>query len=288
MKVLACIQQTAASPPTCVCRPNAIDFQMTCDRVRGYLSLVEQIDFLPGVPVDHVLARLAASDGNEVGSGKLASPESSAALAVNCFGWFIPRPERLPALPGLDDAGPAEVVDVEFCARFPWPGGRHPWLDAVVQTASARIGVESKRFEPFRNRKTVNLSDAYDRDVWGPDMKRFELMRDRLRSGEETFEFLDAAQLVKHAFGLVTTARRCQLSLALFYIFAEPASRNGKPTDASEIARHRTEIDRFGRSVAGDEVAFAAVSYRDWMAQWDGADAKLVAHREAVLERFSP
>ena len=42
-------------------------------------------EFLPGVAVQHVLDRLAKAGGNEVESGKLASPESSAALAVNCL-----------------------------------------------------------------------------------------------------------------------------------------------------------------------------------------------------------
>jgi len=246
------------------------------------------IDFLPGIPADHVLGRLSAAAGNEVEAGKFASPESSAALAVNCFGWFIPRPDRLPVLPGLEQVGTADLVDVEFCARFPWPGGRHPWLDAVVQTGSTLIGVESKRFEPFRDSKSASFSDAYDRDVWGPDMKRFELMRDRLKSGEERFGFLDAAQLVKHAFGLVTTARRRGLRPALFYVFAEPARRNGRPLEAAGFAGHRLEIDRFAAAVAGDEVEFASASYRDWMAQWDGADAELGAHREAVLTRFAP
>lgn len=56
-------------------------------------------EFLPGVPSAHVLERLAAAGGNEVGSGKLISPQSSAALAVNTFGWFVERPELLPSFP---------------------------------------------------------------------------------------------------------------------------------------------------------------------------------------------
>lgn len=44
--------------------------------------------------------------------------------------------------------------------RFPWAGGRHPWLDAAVETERYLIGVESKRFEPFRDAKSVRLSDA--------------------------------------------------------------------------------------------------------------------------------
>jgi hypothetical protein len=223
---------------------------------------VSKIQFLPGIPVSHVLDRLAKGDGKEVESGKFLSPESSAALAVNCFGWFIERPERLPPLIGLESAGVAEMVDIEFCARFPWSGGHHPWLDAVVQTPATLIGIESKRFEPFRDAKSVTLSDAYDRPVWGDNMKGYEGMRDRLRSGEETFVHLDAAQLVKHAFGLVTEGRRRTRAPALFYIFAEPAEGGGHPVAAAALARHRDEIARFAQSVAGDEVTFHSASPR--------------------------
>jgi hypothetical protein len=52
-------------------------------------------EFLPGVPSSLVLKRLNAAAGDEVNSGKLSSPESSAALAVNTFGWFMDRPELL-------------------------------------------------------------------------------------------------------------------------------------------------------------------------------------------------
>ena len=56
--------------------------------------------FLPGVPKDHVLARLKVAGGKEL-EGKFESPESSAALAVNTFGWFIGRANDLPPLPGM-------------------------------------------------------------------------------------------------------------------------------------------------------------------------------------------
>jgi hypothetical protein len=55
--------------------------------------------FLPGVPAAHVLERLGKAGGKEVESGKLASPESSAALAVNTFGWFNPRPADILSRP---------------------------------------------------------------------------------------------------------------------------------------------------------------------------------------------
>jgi|SRR5216684_2673610 len=143
-------------------------------------------DFVPGVPADYVLGRLAKAGGHEVSSGKLASPESSAALAVNTFGWFHDQPGRLPpfAMLGQSISRPI-VVEVEYCARFPWSGGRHPWLDAWAETSEAVIGVESKRFEPYRGQKKGTLSPTYNRQVWRDRMAPFEAMRDRLRSPSE-------------------------------------------------------------------------------------------------------
>lgn len=218
---------------------------------------------LPGVPLARVRALLENAAGNELASGKFASPESSAALAVNSFGWFISRPSRFPSLPEIDTSDAVEMVDVEFTARFPWAGGRHPWLDAVVQTPKMLIGIESKRFEPFRDNKSVSLSSAYDRPVWGDNMRRYEDMRDKLRAGARQFRHLDAAQLVKHAFGLVTEAGRRNRSAALYYIFAEPASREGKAIPDSELARHRQEVADFASAVDGDDVCFHAGSYRE-------------------------
>lgn len=246
-----------------------------------------RIKFLPGVSAEHVMQRLKAAGGKEVESGKFVSPDSSAALAVNCFGWFIDRPELLPVLPGLQCADwPATRVDVEYCARFPWRGGRHPWLDAVVQTSRWLIGVESKRYEPFRDRKSVSLSDAYDRPVWGANMEPYERMRDSLRAGAIAFEYLNAAQLVKHAFGLVTDAGRSSTQPALVYLFAEPSHRGGQAISPEALTAHRREIATFADAVSGAEVRFAALSYRDWLANW--SDGRVAAHRDAILAAFNP
>lgn len=243
--------------------------------------------FLPGVPASHILDRLAKAGGNEIESGKLASPESSAALAVNTFGRFVECPHLLPPFPGLDVSFPAQLVDVEYCARFPWSGGRHPWLDAVVETASHLVGVESKRFEPFRDKKTPSLAEAYNRPVWGDHMAPYERMRDALRSGAECFEYLDGAQLVKHAFGLVTDGLRKGKLPVLVYLFAEPAELNGNPIPATAFAGHRKEISRFAQLVADATVKFHALSYREWFETWP-QDGPVAAHAAALVRRFKP
>jgi hypothetical protein len=242
--------------------------------------------FLPGVPEHLVQAALAKAGGNEIGSGKLDSPESSAALAVNAFGWFIERPADLPPFPSIADfEWPAVRVDVERQMRFPWRGGRHPWLDAAVETGGHVIGIESKRFEPFRDAKTVHLSDAYDRDVWGDRMTPFTAMRNRLRAGDGGYLHLDAAQLIKHAFGLVTEGRRLGKAPVLLYLYAEPIHRGATLIPVAAIERHRAEIADFAVAVAYAEVRFAACSWREWLAGWTG-DTRL--HADALIARFEP
>jgi len=241
------------------------------------------LELLPGVPEDYVRGRLTAGGGKEIKSGKFMSPDSSAALAVNAFAWFHPQPAILPPIPGTEDAGwPPVRVEVEYCARFPWPGGRHPWLDAFIETATHIVGVESKRHEPFRDKKTVRLSKAYDRS-WGEHMGAYEAMRDHLRSGKAPFVHLDAAQLVKHAFGLITESdRKGEKKPILVYLYAEPSCW---PTEA--IERHRAEIDTFTRAVNGAAVRFSSLRWGDWLASWPArGNAPLATHRKNLINRF--
>jgi hypothetical protein len=49
----------------------------------------------------------------------------------------------------------------------------------------------------------------------------------------------------------------------LFYMFAEPMARGGRPISTDERKRHRDEITDFAARVAGDEVAFGSASYRE-------------------------
>ncbi|WP_396594861.1 PGN_0703 family putative restriction endonuclease [Brevundimonas sp. R86498] len=252
------------------------------------LSRMTRPEFLPGVDAAHVTERLRLAGGKEIESGKLLSPESSAALAVNTFGWFASRPHLLPPFPGQAFEAPPREVEVEYCARFPWRGGRHPWLDAVVETPGKLIGVELKRCEPFRDRKLASLSDAYDRPVWGSTMRPYEDMRDRLRKVPNAFRYLDAAQLVKHAFGLVTDGARKQKPATLVYLFAEPSQLAGRPIPPETLEEHRREVAEFEAAVAGAGVVFHALSYRTWLDSWSSTSPEIASHADAVLARFDP
>ena len=102
--------------------------------------------FLPCIPSEQVETAYRNAKGNEISSGKFDSPESSANLVANVFGFFLNSAIDLPPLPGCaDEEWPAISVALEQTVRLPWRGGRHPVLDVLVTTPSALIGIECKR-----------------------------------------------------------------------------------------------------------------------------------------------
>lgn len=145
--------------------------------------------------------------------------------------------------------------------------------------------MESKRFEPFRDTKRVEFASAYSEHEWGERMEPFTRLRDALSSGKIVFDWLDAAQLVKHAVGLVTEGQRIGMAPILLYLFAEPAMRGRTPILTNDHSAHRIEIDTFAAAVAGAAVGFAACSYREWLSGWTGEAG---GHADAVLSRFNP
>ena len=69
------------------------------------------------------------------------------------------------------------------------------------------------------------------------------------------------------------------------YLFDEPHRfvNSSRPITSAEHARHRDEIAQFATAVTGDEVQFAACSYRELLAVWAAAaDADVRRHAEAV------
>ncbi|HEX3993776.1 MAG TPA: hypothetical protein VHX39_21610 [Acetobacteraceae bacterium] len=152
-------------------------------------------------------------------------------------------------------------------------------------SATHLIGIESKRFEPFRDARRVSFSDAYMQHDRGEHMNRYGKVRDKLRSRDVRYHYLDAARLVEHAYWLVTEGRRIGRKPMLFYLFSEPTARGGHLITAEDRKRHRDEIFDFAARVAGDEVAFGTTSYREFLG---GATGRAEEHAAALIARFNP
>jgi hypothetical protein len=81
--------------------------------------------------------------------------------------------------------------------------------------------------------------------------------REMLQLLEEphSYRWLDAAQLVKHAFGLAYTFPNRPVTL--LYLFWESSNPEAYPF----FAEHRVEVKRFTSSVIGSGPEFVAMSY---------------------------
>lgn len=243
------------------------------------------LDYLPK---DAIIARLQQGAGEELLSRKFVSPESSSALVANAFGFFIEQPAFLVLPEQLLQAGSALAVLLEEEVRFGWRGGFHPWLDVVIETDQRFIGIESKRYEPFRGNKTSAFSSAFDRDVWGTNMSPFDAMRKELIDGRKQYVHLDAAQLVKHAYGLYTQAKTRGKTACLVYLYSEPtAYPTGRQIPPASLTAHSEEVSDFAEAVAGADVQFASLRYADLLQTWvtDGRSS-LADHAREIEKRY--
>ena len=220
---------------------------------------------------------LDAGDGNELET-KFRAAHSSSGLAVNCFAPFRTRMTDL-VLPHA-----AEFTHLQFERRCPTGlrGGRAPNLDLVLSGPSRVTGIESKLTE-FLTRHRARFSPAYAEQI--RDQRResgyfHEMLR--LIDAPDSYQHLDAAQLIKHAFGLARTFP--DQDVALVYLFWKPAN----PDDHGAFARHREEIAAFARRVAGSTPAFHAMSYPELWAFWRQTQPApwLLPHLDALRERY--
>jgi hypothetical protein len=94
---------------------------------------------LPGLPAELILAAYAAAAGKEIESGKLANPESSAALVANAFGFFLNRPALLPQLPGGSLwSWPAQLNELEATLLFVVIRGQTSLLGCLAYDGTRR------------------------------------------------------------------------------------------------------------------------------------------------------
>ena len=245
---------------------------------KGYVTLPEE-NLLPGVMLDQFAADLRRGGGNEMDE-KFRAAYSSSALVANCFARFKQEPKNL-SLAGLSRFGPPV-----FERKCPTGlRGEPPNLDVVCEGDDGIVAIESKCVEYIREKKTATFSSAYFDQI--KDERRggkwFAAM-ERVSNGATTFDTLDVAQLVKHAFGLA----RCfeGSSCTLLYLFWEPSNA----ARFSIFPHHRSEVARFAELVDGGFPRFAALSYPELWSSWSALPSTraswLFDHVQNLQDRY--
>jgi hypothetical protein len=127
----------------------------------------------------------------------------------------------------------------------------------------------------FRPAYAERIHDERRSGPWFAEMMR-------LTADQTSYAWLDAAQLIKHAFGLARTfhGRRA----ILLYLFWEPTNA----PSFSVFDEHRGEISNFSGRVLGGFPEFRAMSYRELWSNWESDQPPdwLRAHLQRVRARY--
>jgi hypothetical protein len=134
-----------------------------------------------------------------------------------------------------------------------------------------------------RRPHAAKFAPAYEQEIQDErrDSGWFAEMQ-RLACSPRRYRWLDATQLVKHAFGLAHTFPKDRVTL--LYLFWEPAN----PDDHPIFAEHRGEISRFAAAVGPGKIEFKTFSYPELWHYWLTAEPPswLEAHVERLLARY--
>ena len=233
---------------------------------------------LPLVSPEDFEDDLSSGDGNELGT-KFRAAHSSSGLAVNCF---APFKRRIPDLVLPEDSA-FDTLQFERKCPTGLRGGRVPNLDVVLVGQNGVVAIESKLTEYLSGHR-AEFSPAYEAQITDARCEQgyFREML-RLRDQPDHYKWLDAAQLIKHAFGLARTFPVGPVTL--LYLFWEPAN----PEVGPEFAAHRAEIEEFKARAEESSPAFQAMSYPELWQFWRDSRSVpewLQGHLESLKRRY--
>jgi hypothetical protein len=240
----------------------------------GYASTLEH-NLVAGVSRDLFEADYRAGAGHEL-DGKMRAAHSSAALVVNTFAPWKKAPSTL-YLTNLTG-----FRSLQFEAVFPTGlGGTPPHLD-MFAAGPGPVAVESKCLE-YLTPKPPIFSPSYDTLT---DVRRdspWFRMIDLLRREPARFRYVDAAQLVKHALGLMRSP--VAENVTLLYLYWEPLNYLEFP----EFQPHRQEIASIQALLQGARPPLRSTTYAKMWEDWRSTNKEqwLSAHLDRLQERYA-
>lgn len=240
-------------------------------------------NLLPGIKPEAIEIDLSEGSGGELhdepggAPAKFCAPYSSSALCVNSFGLAKSEPSLLTIF------GLSGFTSCRFEGKLPTGlGGTPPNLDLVAESPGILLALESKFLEPLSKKVpkfAASYADAY-KNCGDAALNNAYLA---VSPGQDRFGHLDAAQLLKHALGILKSAQPPERKI-LAYLFWEPS--NGR--ELEPFVTHRKEIARFSELMAGSRVQFQHMSYPDLWRSWqsDQCPEKLRQHANRLIETY--
>jgi hypothetical protein len=203
--------------------------------------------------------------------GRLARPESPAALVLNSFLPWLRQAENLPL---------ADIVgfrELHFDARCPTGvRGTPPHIELMASGPLGAAGVTARAFDYLGGRQG-KLSPAYASLALPPALASWGSLVRAVSGRSERFHHVDVPSLAKLAIGLgrIFIGR----PIRLVYLFLEPIGAEGM----APFSGHRAELARLVELTRDSGVRLVPASFHEFWDIWAAGDrpAKL---REIVAE----
>jgi Restriction Endonuclease associating with ARP/Sigma-70, region 4 len=262
----------------------------TDDRLANLRPLV--VKTIHDDALEAALRDIAQGDGNEMlwtrMGGTLRPPGlhsvfSSCGLALNAFGPWRLKPESLNLLGG---SGYTALRFEEKLRIFP-RGGRAPNTDVVLFDDDRVTAVESKLTEHLTGGQLATFKESYERVIPKADAS-WQAMYQQLKRAPDLFNYLDAAQLVRHYLGLKTQTApggvHAGKRAVLVYLYWEPANAS----ELQSCRTHADELSSFVNEVDDPDVLFAASSYGALWESWKqhASPSWLTTHLNLLESRY--
>ena len=244
--------------------------------------------------LESALRDIARGDGNEMlwerkeqalRPPALHSIFSSCGLALNAFGPWRVKPESLELL------GESNYRELRFEVKlriFP-DGRRSPNLDVVLSDSERLTAVESKLTEHLTGGQHAAFKPSYE-EVISRAHESWQTLYERLKRAPDAFNYLDAAQLVRHYLGIKTQTAsggaHAGKRPVLVYLYWEPSNA----AELQPCRTHAEEIRDLATHVKDPDLSFRVLTYRElwdaWMIRseppWVAEHVKWLEDRYAV------
>ena len=228
---------------------------------------------------------LGRGDGGELseeyGTPKIQALHSSSALGINVFDYWRNKADLsiITTSCGLTDAGYEITGEVRFEAKYPIVKSfrKHPNIDVVIEFQKGGrdrvFAIECKFTEAYSTCSHNGFKRKYfeHEDVW-QNLSKTRILAEGIECHRKCFEYLDAAQLIKHILGLNRNHVLTHVPYRLLYLWYDAFGEPGQ--------KHRKEIEEFAEVVCSDGVLFHATTYQELI-------KRLARHREDHPEYVS-
>ena len=219
-------------------------------------------------------------DGGELTGtpAKMQAVHSSSALSVNIFQFWdsFSKAHQIARSCGFCYRTTQVSQRISFEVKYPISDsfGFSPNIDVVIENTPASkykvYAIECKYTEAYGGRVHSGLKEKYlDLEIW-EEIPYLHKLAKLISPKDNQFQYLHAAQLIKHIIGLKRAFGKT--AFRLLYLWYDALGTEG--------AKHREDIYEFLEIAKSDDIAIHELSYQELIARL--ASEYRVSHREYI------